>query len=149
MYGFPKDVTLPEIGSRVQNSFSMAETVGWSSAQLGRKLEELVYTPLSHRYKNGVRKFPQRYYSYARGYADALLAALYLEKLEFCYLHDGVLYSAHHGSKRPTTEVFYQTGRGHILGNCPSGHVWKHKDKLWYDSKEIEAFFAAQKGGQR
>jgi hypothetical protein len=48
--------------------------------------------------------------NYAYGYLAAITENLYNEfqqNLEFCYLHEGTLYSTHKDSLRPTTEILH------------------------------------------
>ena len=75
-------------------------------------------------------KVPGWVQSYLSGVADTLADANW-QNLEFVYLYEGELYSTHRDSTFKTTEIFYQTDRGHILGDCPCAHVWKGTDKAW------------------
>jgi hypothetical protein len=71
--------------------------------------------------------------TYARGYLHALMDSLWSET-EFCYRNSsGVLFSTHKESAHRRTEEFYSSGRGVLLGEMESAHVWKGTDKPFTD----------------
>lgn len=68
-------------------------------------------------------------HAFARGYLRALLDGLWQE-VEFCYRDSkGVIYSTAKDSTHRKTEEFYSSGRGHLLGDMESAHLWKGTDK--------------------
>lgn len=83
--------------------------------------------------------------TYARGYLQALLDALWSE-VEFCYRDaSGTMFSTARDTARRTTEEFYSTGRGCELGKLESAHIWKGSDKVftdWSASVDQAAFTA-------
>jgi hypothetical protein len=73
-------------------------------------------------------KAPQWARSRVEGYAQCLYN-LHWQNLEFCYNVEGVLYSTHKKSDKPTTEIFYSTGKGSVLSNAIGSHYYKGTDK--------------------
>ena len=76
--------------------------------------------------------------NYAYGYLAAITENLYndfQQNLEFCYLYEGVLYSTHKDSLRPTTEILHNLNPRLTSAEwdaLPSGLYYKKADYLYF-----------------
>jgi len=117
--------TLHDIETRIADIYSMARICKWSSVRIGEELKARIYEPLNARYPSGKRKHTQYEAGYAAGVIARYRSEIWEKDVEFCYLVDGILYSTHKQSNRPTTEVFYKAGNGNVLADSPNAHYWK------------------------
>lgn len=124
-------ITLTQLEERINSIFHMAEICKWNHNELTDRLIEQVIQPLNQRTKSGRR----RHSPYVEGYAAGIIAAqrsrIWREKVEFCFLVDGVLYSTWKNTTRRKTQEFYDRNEGHILANAPSSHYWLNSDKVY------------------
>lgn len=99
--------------------------------RLREELNSKVYNELNRRYKSNVLPKGRSVYSnYMRGYAYGLITAhnthIMQNLVEFCYLHEGKLYSTRKNSKHP---YWADTIDGQIISKCTGNFYWKGTDK--------------------
>lgn len=128
---FPKSISLMQLETKVNDVFSMAKVCHWSSSELSERCNKYLTEPINEKYPSGKRKHS----TWLAGYVSGLIAAnrsiIWREHVEFCYLVDGVLYSTHKDSDKPTTEQFYERGEGNILADSEGRHYWKGTDRAF------------------
>lgn len=130
-YSFPKSVTLSQIEMRVNDLFSTARICKQTSTELTGRLMEKVINPINEHYPSGKRKHSVFLEGYVAGLIAAGRRSIWHNDVEFCYLVDGIVYSTHKDSTRPTTEGFYARGEGNIVNNAEGRHYWKGTDKAF------------------
>jgi hypothetical protein len=112
------------LSCRVRDVFHAASVVGMTHQEIMQRLSETVYAELARTWANGRKVYTFADAAYISGQVDLLFENLYRYDLEFCYIgKDGVRYSTHK-DRTPNTDVFYNSGRGHELGDLPSAHFW-------------------------
>ena len=126
---FPRSVSFTQIETRINDIFEMAEICKWHSQKLTERLNDQITFPLNYKTPAGRRKHSVWLAGYAAGYIAAKRNDIWRNKVEFCYLVDGVLYSTHTASTRPTTEQFYARGEGSKLADSYGAHYWIGSDK--------------------
>jgi len=128
--------TLTQWESAVSDAFCMIKTMRCTAPKEWEILKSRVYDELESRTKTRAR-YPAFTQGYVRGLIAAEKKALYREKLEFCYLVDGVLYTTSKAETgKPKTEVFYAENTGHLLTHAPNGHYWIGTDKPYFTDAE-------------
>lgn len=83
------------------------------------------------------KTWPKRVTVHARGFVAGVLDQLRVDawkQVEFCYrAPDGTIYSTDKGqnasARHKSTEELYSVGKGHILNNWESAHLWRDSDK--------------------
>lgn len=127
-YSIPASVSLSQLETRIADIFSMGEICKMSASEIDQRLREQIIDPINYRTPKGKRKHSV----FVSGYVAGLIARHRNEtwqKVEFCYLVDGVLYSTHKDSDKRKTAEFYDAGKGSVLADMPCAHFWKGSDK--------------------
>ena len=130
-YSFPKSVTMSQVESRIYDIVSTVKICHLTSMEMHDRLTERVSNPLNEKYPSGKRKHCTWLAGYATGVIAAMRHSIWTNDVEFCYMVDGVLYSTHTVSDKPTTEQFYARGEGNILNNAEGRHYWKGTNKAF------------------
>lgn len=130
-YSFSKSVTLSQVETRVHDVFSHARICKQTSSELTERLIEQIINPINEHYPSGKRKHSVFMAGYVAGLIAAGRRSIWHHYIEFCYLVDGVLYSTHKDSTKPTTEEFYARNEGYLLANAEGRHYWKGTDKAF------------------
>ena len=128
-YHIMPSCTMSQLETRVNDLFNMAEVCKWTSSELHARCREQITDPLNFRTSSGKRRHSVWFAGFGEGLVRAAVGRIWREKVEFCYLVEGALYSTWRESSRRTTEEFYVRGIGHVLADAVGRHYWIGSDK--------------------
>lgn len=121
--------TIEQIEIEIASVFHSAFICKQTSDVLNTRLNKLLIE-LQSRTPAGKLRYPKFFHNYAAGFIAAKRRQLQ-EKLEFCYLWDGVIYSTDRNSTRALPEDFFKLS-SKTVDALPKGLYWKDTTKLFH-----------------
>lgn len=127
----PPVMTRQQLATRIREAFAITRTAHSTSAEL-HAATEAIYAELRSRTPAGRLRYPASMLVYARGYADALHADIWRNRVEFVYREPGsdVLYSTWRQSSHRSTQALYDRNLTSAQWDAlERAHVWR--DTSW------------------
>ena len=105
--------------SDLQYLYSRAESFGFTSQKINEEYSKII------------PQAPAWVRAYVDGYRRALDDALYRDKLEFCYIHEGIRYSVRDGAEHGTDQL-YAMIEPSTIPKLVHGHFWIKTGKPFF-----------------
>lgn len=108
------------VANDLRSLWSHAETFHLSHKEILERKEEIMAT---------IAHCPQWVRQFCRGYDQAIFDVALKDKVETCYLVDGILYSVMKNTDKKKTKDIINRGEGHRLRDITPHLYWRGSEK--------------------
>ena len=122
-----KKLGISEVEQRINSIYSSARLNKNTVVYIRARLDKEVFNELNTKYKNGRSKYTSWLHGFATGYHYSISNRIMNEEVEFCYEHNGKLYSTR---DKDSIHPYWQTELNFLtVRDCKGNFYWKGTSK--------------------